>query len=156
MIREACQSGWAKLCCTNKWSQHLDQWLYHNTGIVYHISAVGYATQLHYWTQATGQLASKTLLPSGQKGQKAWLSHPMALPHKWYRWPELTSHWPKQIIELEVHGARIHILLSYRQERRIKPPMMGRLQHSSECSWLTKEDIENISNPSFSQTCDYY
>lgn len=111
-------------------------------------SAVGYATQLHYWTQATGQLASKTLLPSGQKGQKEWLSHSMALPHKWHRWPELTFHWPKQIIQLEVNGARIHILLSHRQEWRIKQPMMGGLQHSSECSWLTKEDIENISNPS--------
>lgn len=111
-------------------------------------SAVGYATQLHYWTQATGQLASKTLLPSGQKGQKEWLSHSMALPHKWHRWPELTFHWPKQIIQLEVNGARIHILLFHRQEWRIKQPMMGGLQHSSECSWLTKEDIENISNPS--------
>lgn len=40
---------------------------FHNMAIV---SAVGYATQLHYRTQATGQVASRALLPSGRKEQR--------------------------------------------------------------------------------------
>lgn len=91
-----------------------------------HRLAVGYATQLHFRAQATGPLASRTSPPSGQKGPRERLSHSMAaLPHKWHRRLELTFHWPKQVTQLEVKGARIHILLSLRQERRMKQPMMG-------------------------------
>lgn len=64
-----------------------------------------------YGTQTIGQLAPGTLLTSGQKEQREWQGHSMALkvlPHKWHRWLEFTFHWPKQVTQLEVNRARIY------------------------------------------------